>query len=81
MKETGGGIGATGHAGGWEQWDEELIPNYFRGQQSMLYLGIIHMWDKQKTYIFVTRKDPMPHDCMIGDGGGTFNISDNLDTF
>jgi hypothetical protein len=37
----------------------------YAGQISMLYLGVVLMWDAQFNYIFHAKKDPMPADCMI----------------
>ena len=47
----------------------------YAGQMVMLYLGVVLMWDAKYGYIFTSRKEPMPDDCMIDDNffaeGGT----------
>ncbi len=83
-KGTGGGSGSHAMFAVWDearseqhkQWKERSVGWIARyaGQMSLLYLGVVLMWDAEFGYIFHARKDPMPDDCMIDDdvheGGG-----------
>ena len=89
-KGTGGGSGSSMLFGVWDEaqaeqhkkWRERPVGwiAQYAGQMSMLYLGVVLMWDAQYSYIFVTPKDPMPVHCQIDDafdaGGGD---ADDLD--
>ena len=37
-------------------------------QGNLLYLTIIHIWDKNRGYAFIVSKDPMPANCQIENG-------------
>ena len=66
MKGTGGGLGADKNFAAWEQCDECCVVNY-TNQPSNIYLSVIHMWDKDYCFPFVSVKDPLPLDCSIND--------------
>ena len=79
-KGTGGGSGSHAMFAVWDearseqhkQWKERSVGwiAQYAGQMSMLYLGVVLMWDAEFGYIFHARKDPMPDDCMIDDVHG-----------
>jgi hypothetical protein len=74
-KGTGGGSGSHALFGVWDEARSEQHKQWkdrpagwlaqYAGQMSMLYLGVVLMWDAQFNYIFHAKKDPMPADCMI----------------
>ena len=76
-KGTGGGSGSHALFAVWDEAQSEQHKNWkgrsvgwiaqYAGQMSMLYLGVVLMWDAEFGYIFHARKDPMPDDCMIDD--------------
>ena len=37
-------------------------------QGELLYLTIVHIWDKDRNYPFIVSKDPLPLNCRIEDG-------------
>ena len=37
-------------------------------QGNLLYLTIVHIWDKDRGYAFIVSKDPMPANCQIENG-------------
>ena len=63
----------------WKERPVGWIAQY-AGQMVMLYLGVVLMWDAKYGYIFTSRKEPMPDDCMIDDNffaeGGTGEDAD-----
>ena len=65
-KGTGGGPGADENFAAWEQRDECCVVNY-SNQPSNIYLSVVHMWDKDCGFPFVSVKDPLPLDCSIDD--------------
>jgi hypothetical protein len=79
-KGTGGGSGSHAMFAVWDearseqhkQWKERSVGwiAQYAGQMSMLYLGVVLMWDAEFGYIFHARKDSMPDDCMIDDVHG-----------
>ena len=72
---TGGGPGADENFAAWEQRCETNVVTYTQGSQpSLIYLSVVHMWDKQYDFPFVTVKDPMPADVCIDD---CFDFSTN----
>ena len=83
MKGTGGGSGSHALFGVWDEarseqhkrWKERPVGwiAQYAGQMSMLYLGVVLMWDAQYGYPFCARKDPMPDECMIDDRDDTVN--------
>jgi hypothetical protein len=84
-KGTGGGSGTRALFAVWDEaqteqhkkWKERPVGwiAQYAGQMVMLYLGVVLMWDAKYGYIFTSRKEPMPDDCMIDDNffaeGGT----------
>ncbi len=94
-KGTGGRSGSHAMFAVWDearlgqhkQWKERSVGwiAQYAGQMSILYLGVVLMWDAEFGYIFHATKDPVPDDCMIddahqgGDGveGGSNSNDDN----
>ena len=82
-KGTGGGSGSHAMFAVWDearsekhkQWKDQSVGwiAQYAGQMSMLYLGVVLMWDAQFGYVFHARKDPMPDDCMIDDNADDFS--------
>ena len=76
-KGTGGGSGSHAMFGVWDEARSEAHKKWkerpmgwiaqYAGQMSMLYLGLVLMWDATFGYILCAQKDPMPDDCMIDD--------------
>jgi hypothetical protein len=63
---TGDGPGAPENFSTWQTWDETYVSQYTQ-HLSHLYLTVVHIWDKQFGFPFVSKMDPMPDDCMIDD--------------
>ena len=88
-KGTGGGSGSHAIFAVWDeaqleqhkQWKERSVGwiAQYAGQMSMLYLGVVLMWDAEFGYKFHARKDPTPDDCMIDDNFAPTNSDDNND--
>ena len=64
---TGGGPGADENYIAWQQRDEFHVVQYTY-QPSNIYLTIVHTWDEQFGFPFVSVKVPLPLDCAIDAG-------------
>jgi hypothetical protein len=75
---TGGGTGAPEGFSVWEERHAGYVVNY-DVQPCNIYLSLVYMWDKEYSFCFVDKKDPLPPDCAIGDGwtGGNNNNEDD----
>ena len=80
---TGGGPGAEENFAAWQDRDETNVVTYSPGSQpSLIYLSVVHMWDKEYSFPFVTVRDSMPDNCSIDeeiDFGGGDNLSTPTD--
>ena len=65
---TGGGPGAEENFAAWEQRDETNVVTYGIQQDSLIYLSVVHIWDKMYSFPLVRPKGPLPSDCQIEDG-------------
>ena len=57
---TGGGSGLDENYVAWQQRDELHVINYTNQQASLIYLTVVHMWDKMYGFSFVSVKDSLP---------------------
>lgn len=64
---TGGGLGAAANFSVSESQDATCVVSYTQ-QESLMYLSVVHMWDREQKYAFVKRKVPMPCQAMVEDG-------------
>ena len=71
---TGGGPGDDANFAAWQQRDECHVVRYTT-QPSNIYLSLVHTWDKQFGYPFVSLKDPLPNECAID---SIFDISSGV---
>jgi hypothetical protein len=62
---TGGGSGLDENYVAWQQCDELHVINYTNQQASLIYLTVVHMWDKMYGFPFVSVKDTLPLECAI----------------
>ena len=78
---TGGGSGSDENFAAWQERDPTNVVTYSSGSQpSLIYLSVVHMWDKQYSFPYVSVKDTMPADCAIDDvnfGGNEDEMGDN----
>jgi len=61
---TGGGPGDDANFAAWQQRDECNVVRY-SNQLSNIYLSVVHSWDKQFGFPFVSVKDVLPTECAI----------------
>ncbi len=61
---TGGGPGDDANFAAWQQRDECNVVRY-TNLPSHIYLSVVHSWDKQFGFPFVSVKDPLPTECAI----------------
>jgi hypothetical protein len=47
--------------------DDTSVVTYLFGQHSNLYFSLVKMWDRLYGYVFVNKKDQLPHNVGIGD--------------
>ena len=74
---TGGGPGADENFAAWEQRCETNVVTYTTGSQpSLIYLSVVHMWDKHYDFPFVTVKDTMPIGYCVDDDFGKNDFND-----
>jgi len=66
-KGTGGGPGDDANYVVWQERDPANVCRYSE-QGNLLYLTIVHIWDKDRGYAFIVSKDPMPAYCQIENG-------------
>ena len=71
---TDGRPGDDANFAAWQQWDECHAVCYTT-QLSNIYLSLVHTWDKQFGYPFVSLKDPLPNECAID---SIFDISSGV---
>ena len=78
---TGGGSGSDENFAAWQERDPTNVVTYSSGSQpSLIYLSVVHMWDKQYSFPYVSVKDTMPADCAIDDvnfGGNEDEMGNN----
>ena len=74
---TGGGPGDDANFAAWQQQDECNVVRY-TNQLSNIYLSVVHSWDKQFGFPFVSVKDNIPSECTIDTQFG--NLDDGWDT-
>ena len=72
---AGGGPGGDANFAAWQQRDECHVVRY-TNQPSSIYLSVVHSWDKEFGYPFVTYKDPLPRECAID---SAFDFSSPID--
>ena len=51
----------------WQERDPTNVWMYSQ-QGNLLYLTIVHIWDKDQGYAFIVSKDPVPVNCQIENG-------------
>jgi hypothetical protein len=72
---TGGGSGANENFA-WQERDPTNVVTYSSGSQPcLIYLSVMHMWDKEYSFPYVSVQDSMPADCAIDDD---INFDTNL---
>ena len=75
---TGGGPGDDANFAAWQQRDECNVVHY-TNQSAHIYLSVVHIWDKQFGFPFVSFKDPLPLECAIDSSFDVSGIGDDFD--
>jgi hypothetical protein len=75
---TGGGPGDDANFAAWQQRDECNVVRY-TNQPAHIYLSVVHSWDKQFGFPFVSFKDPLPMECAIDSSFDVSGIGDEFD--
>lgn len=78
---TGGGSGDDAEFTTWMDRDDTCVVTYLGGQNSLMYLSVVKMWDRMFSYVFADIKDALPDEAdYYGDGdNGNENEDDDND--
>ena len=74
---TGGRSSSDENYVAWQQRNECHVVNYTNQQASLIYLTVVHMWDKMYGFPFVSAKNSLPLECAI-DPDFNFDMDDEF---